>query len=150
MNGRTSPLHEAAAPHAQEEYRHGFGGHLIEALASALRYIQARLELAGIESREAVGLYGKSLLLLIAAVGLVAFAYTLLWIGIVALVARSSGWFWGWVVLGASLLHLLGAAALAVAASSKWGEPVFTATLAEFRKDQEWLKKPTTSAKRSS
>ena len=46
------------------------------------------------------------------------------------------------MTVGAAVLHFIGAATLLVIAKAKLTEPMFAATLDEFKKDQEWLKNP--------
>ena len=135
MNWNTPPR-ERTADQA------GFSEHVLDLLSSALGYLQARLELAGIEGREALATYGMGVALLAAAAVLLLFGYVFLWIGIIAVIATFSGVFWGWVVLAVAILHFIGALGLALAARAKWGRPVFPVTLQELRKDQEWLTKP--------
>ncbi len=117
----------------------GFPEHLRHLLASALGYVSARLELAGLEGREALVAYGKVIALLVLALVLVAFGYIFFLFGVVALVTWFSGWHWGWVVLSVGLLHFLGALAAVLIARAGWGRPLFPATFEEFRKDQQWL-----------
>jgi hypothetical protein len=65
-----------------------------------------------------------------------------LWIGAVAVIALYSQVNWGWITLGVGVLHIAGTAVFTLIAKAKWGQPVFAATLQEFKKDQEWLKTP--------
>jgi len=117
----------------------GLSEHLLSLISSALAYLQARLELAGIESREAAGIYGKVVAFLAAAIAFLLFGYIFVWIGIIALAAHFSHLFWGWMALAVGILHLIGTAGFAWMAFTKLGQPVFPATLKELRKDQEWL-----------
>ena len=133
MTGTTHPQGERPAPES------GLSGHLLSLLASLSGYFRARAELAGIEGKEAAAVYLKVAVVLIAAIGLLAFGYAFLWIGIVALLSTFLYVHWGWLVLGVALLHLVGCAGCALAIVRLWKKPVFTGTLAEFRKDQEWL-----------
>jgi uncharacterized membrane protein YqjE len=114
-------------------------------VAAKLSYLQARLKLAGIEGKEAA-IHG-SIILGLAIGGLIAlvFGYFLLMLAVVFLVALAFGGgnAWIWVLLGAAVLHFIGAAALALIAKTKLGAPLFPLTLEEFQKDQEWLKKTT-------
>jgi len=50
---------------------------------------------------------------------------------------------WGWITLGVGLAHLVGTLVFLLMARAKWEEPVFTQTLQEFKKDQEWLNRTT-------
>lgn len=117
----------------------GLSTHLLAFIASAAGYLRARLELAGIEGREAAALYIKVGALLAAALLLLAFGYAFLWIGVMALIASFLAVHWGWIVLGVGVLHLAAVAACAWGVKILWKTGLFSATLEEFRKDQEWL-----------
>jgi len=110
-------------------------------LGSITGYFRARVELAGIEGKEAASIYLRIAILLVAGLLLFAFGYAFLWIGGVALIASVLTFHWGWLVLGAAVLHLVGLAACACVARRLWKKEVFSATLNEFRKDQQWLQK---------
>ena len=116
--------------------------HFAALLAANLAYLRARLELAGIEAREATVHYGIILALAIGALIVLVFGYLFLVIALVFLVAALLGTAhaWIWVLLGAALLHLLGAGILGWIAKVKLAEPMFTDSLNELKKDQEWLK----------
>ena len=116
--------------------------HLAGLIAAKLAYLRARLELAGIEAREATVHYAIILGLAIGALVVLVFGYLFLVIALVFLVAAllGSAHAWIWVLLGAALLHLLGAAILGWIAKVKLSAPMFTASLNELKKDQEWLK----------
>jgi len=120
----------------------GLPEHLLSLLASATGYLRARLELAGMEGKEAVGAYGKVFAFLAGAILLLLFGYVFLWIGLIAVIAHFAAVHWGWITVAVGLLHLIGTALCLWGAKAKWGKPVFTATLNEFRKDQEWLSSP--------
>ena len=133
MMGPTPPPSEPTAPEP------GLSGHLVALLASLAGYIRARLELAGIEGKDAAAICIKVAILLVVALGFLAFGYAFLWIGLIALIATISHLPWGWMVLAVGLLHLLAAAGAVWVVAYLWNKPVFPATLEEFRKDQEWL-----------
>jgi len=120
----------------------GLPEHLRRLLASAIGYFGARLELAGIEGRETLGIWGRAAALVALALGLLLFGYLLLILGAVAALAWLTGWHWGWFALGFGFLHLAGAGVCLWLAKLKWSHPVFPMTLAEFRKDQQWLSRP--------
>jgi uncharacterized membrane protein YqjE len=126
--------------HRTGEY--GLFAHLAGLLAANLAYLRARLELAGIEAREASVHYAIILGLAIGALIVLVFGYLFLVIALVFLVAALLGTphAWIWVLLGAALLHLLGAGILGWIAKVKLSAPMFTASLNELKKDQEWLK----------
>lgn len=119
----------------------GLLSHASAWLAALLGYLRARLELAGLESREAA-IHGAVLLgLVVGALVLLVFGYFFFCFALVFFVA----WLcdddnaWIWVTFGMALLHFGGAVALGLWAKAKLKKPIFTATLDELRKDQQWL-----------
>ena len=121
----------------------GLSSHPPALIASLLGYFRARLELAGIEGKEAAQIYFYVALLLVVAVMLLAFGYAFLWIGLIGLIATLAHVFWGWIVLLVAVLHFLGVAGALWGVSVLWKKEVFKATFEEFRKDQEWLNRHT-------
>lgn len=132
----------AQSPTSDAPARGGMFAHFAGLLAAKLGYLRARLRLAGIEGREAA--LQAAIIVALAAGGLVAvaFGYLLLVLALVFLVARvfANEDAWLWVLLGAALLHFLGAALLVLLAKARLGTPFFPLTLEEFKKDQAWLK----------
>ena len=122
----------------------GFFGHFAGVLSAKLAYIKARLQLAGIEGKEAAVHYAIILGMAIGALVLTLFGYFFLIFGLIFLVALlcGGGNAWIWVTLGAALLHLGGAVALLFVGKGKLAEPMLTNTMQEFKKDQEWLRTP--------
>jgi len=139
----TQPPRERTAADA------GLSEHLLSLGSSLAGYLRARLELAGLEGKEAAAIYGKIAGLVAIALGLLAFGYVFFWIGAVALIAHYAKLPWGWIVLAIGVLHLAGTALCGWAAATLWGKPVFTSTLQEFKKDQEWLSSPKQTASRN-
>ena len=120
----------------------GLFAHCTALLAAKLGYLRARLKLAGIEGKEAAVHLAIIIALALCALVALVFGYFLLVLALVFLVALAFGGgnAWIWVLLGAALLHLLGAAALVLIARIRLGAPLFPLTLEEFKKDQEWLR----------
>ena len=131
------PLEDARAAQAA-----GIFGHLTALLAAKLAYLRARLELAGLEGREAAVHYGVILGLAVGGLIALIFGYLFAVIALVFLVAHWIGGetAWIWVMLGAAALHFLCAAVLLLVAKSRLGVPMFSASLDELKQDQEWLK----------
>jgi uncharacterized membrane protein YqjE len=120
----------------------GMFGHLSALLAAKLAYLKARLELAGLEGKEAAIQLAIILGLAVGALVLVVFGYFFLILALVFLIALAfdNPHAWIWVLGGAALLHLLGAGLLLLFAKMRLGTPFFPLTLEELKKDQEWLK----------
>jgi uncharacterized membrane protein YqjE len=117
----------------------GLSAHLLALLASLASYFRARMELAGLEGKEAFGAAAKAGGLLGLGCLFLCFGYAFLWVGVITLLALCFPLHWGWWVLAAGGLHLLLAAGCALAAATRWKKPFFPATLEEFRKDEQWL-----------
>ncbi len=119
----------------------GLFAHGAAFLAATARYARARFTLAGVELREAGGRYGLAVALVLGALFVAVLGYVFLVITVVFAIAAafSADHAWLWVMAAAALLHLAGAAALAWFAWTRLQAGAFPATLAEFRKDQQWL-----------
>lgn len=120
----------------------GFADQLRAAALSGIGYVRARLELAGLEGKQALAQLGGVLLLAALALTMSLTGYLLLCLALVFGLASFShsqnAWIFIALLVGA--LHL-GAAWLVLRWSLQWlQEPMFPATLEEFRKDEAWLK----------
>jgi uncharacterized membrane protein YqjE len=120
----------------------GLLDHLRELFAAGLEYLQARLALAGIEAKEALLHFAIILGLLVLALAVIIFGYLFLCVALTLLLAQLLGISPGWVILVLALLHFAVAAGSVLFAVSRLRTAVFTATLAELRKDQQWLSQP--------
>jgi uncharacterized membrane protein YqjE len=111
------------------------------ALASALAdFFESRFALLAQESKAAAVQVLILASCLILAVVLCALGYIFLITGAVAGVAHLAGVSWPWVALAAAAVHFIIAIVLLLVAYSRITKPVFRATLAELKKDREWLK----------
>jgi uncharacterized membrane protein YqjE len=117
----------------------GLLDHVRELTAAGLAYLQARLTLAGIEAKEALLHFALIIGLLAGAIGLLVFGYFFLCIALTVLIAQLLGISPGWVILAFAVLHFVIAAGSVLFAVLRLKTAVFTATLAELRKDQQWL-----------
>lgn len=112
-------------------------------------YLKARLQLAGLEAKEAMLHYIIIAALLAVSLVVLVFGYFFFVLFLIFGIA----WFfpkegiWIWLTLGAALIHFGLALALVFAARAKFATPMFTATIDEFKKDQQWL--TTTTARPS-
>ena len=71
---------------------------------------------------------------------LCALGYVFLITGVVVGLAHLVGISWPWIALAAAAVHFVFALVLVLVARSRITKPVFRATLAELKKDREWLK----------
>jgi uncharacterized membrane protein YqjE len=117
----------------------GLLDHLRELIAGGVEYLQARLALAGIEAKEAFLHFALIAGLFVLALAVIVFGYLFLWIAITVLIAQLFGVSPGWVILVAALIHFAVAVGAVLFAVARLKIAVFTATVAELRKDQQWL-----------
>jgi uncharacterized membrane protein YqjE len=116
-------------------------------LASFVRYLELRLQLLGLESREtAFHLLILALLLVSALICFAGFLIMLV-VFLLYLMMLILHWAWGWSALALALALLIISIGMAVILKLRIAEPFFPATLAEFQKDREWLKHTSKSSK---
>jgi uncharacterized membrane protein YqjE len=120
----------------------GLAGQLRAAALSGLGYVRARLELAGLEGKQALAQLGGVLLMGAIALTMTLTGYVLLCVALVFGLASLSGSQHAWIFIAllVGLLHL-GAAWMVLRFALQWlQEPMFPSTLEELRKDEAWLK----------
>ena len=111
------------------------------ALASAVMdFFESRFALLAQESKVAAVQLLILVGCLILALALCMMGYIFLITGAVVGVAHLAGISWPWVALAAAVVHFIIAMVLLLVARSRITKPVFRATLAELKKDREWLK----------
>ena len=111
------------------------------ALVTALaEFFESRFALFAQESKTAA----VQLLILagclILALLLCALGYVFLITGVVVGLAHLLGISWAWIALAAAAVHFITAMVLLLVARSRITKPVFRTTLAELKKDRQWLK----------
>ena len=116
-------------------------------LASAASYLHSRLQLFGLEAKDAGINYVKIIVLLITALIALVFSYVFLVMAAVFAVAWLVHGNWGWVLFGFGFLHIAVAAGCALLAKSRFTTGSFDATIAEFKKDKEWLSQTKTASR---
>jgi uncharacterized membrane protein YqjE len=120
------------------------------ALVSALaEFFESRFALLAEESKAAAV---QVLILagcLIFAVLLSAIGYVFLITGVVAGLAHLVGISWPWIAVVAAALHFIIALVLLVIARTRITKPFFRATMAELKKDREWLRSLETTTNQS-
>ena len=112
---------------------------LASLLASFAGYVQARLELLGLESRAAARNYLRVLALAFVAVLALALGYIFVVLGLIFLVHGWTGWSWPGLAAVFGGAHLLIVLICALMIKSRVGIPAFTESIAELRKDRTWL-----------
>lgn len=77
---------------------------------------------------------------LVGALLFLAFGYVFLLVAIIFGIAHAAHVSWVWIALCAGLLHLLLAGGSAFFAKTQLSKPMFKASVAELKRDREWLK----------
>jgi uncharacterized membrane protein YqjE len=116
------------------------GDSIQASIASFLRYLELRLQLLGLEAREA-GLYLLIMSLLLVSM-LVCFAggLLLLIVFLLYLMTLILHWAWGWCALALAAALFLTSIVIGIIFRFRLTRALFPVTLAEFRKDRQWLK----------
>lgn len=127
-----------AAKGPQDEPR-GLFGEFLSLLGSIARYFQALGALAGEESKEALALGVRLLVMLLAALFFAAFGYVLLVIAVAFFAAHILGISWLWILGGFTALHLVIAYVCANHVRTHRHTPVFETTRREIAADLQAL-----------
>jgi uncharacterized membrane protein YqjE len=109
-------------------------------IACFLRYLELRLQLLGLEARES-GLHLLIMSLLLVST-LVCFegCFLLLIAFLLYLMTLILHWGWGWCALALAAVLFLSSIVIGIIFRFKLTKALFPVTLAEFRKDRQWLK----------
>src|SRR5207253_8105539 len=129
-----SPRSRNPAGHA------GLLENLLALLTALAEFFESRFALIAQESKAAAV---QVLILagcLIFALLLCALGYVFLITGVVVGLAHLAGISWPWIALAAAAVDFILARILLLVAGSRIKHPVFRSTLAELRKDVEWLR----------
>lgn len=113
---------------------------LLALLTALAEFFESRFALVAQESKAAAVQVLILVGCLIFALLLCALGYVFLITGVVVGLAQLAGISWPWVALAAAAVHFIIALVLLVVARSRITKPLFRTTLAELKKDREWLK----------
>ena len=113
---------------------------LLALLNALAEFFESRFALLAEESKGAAVQLLILVGCLIFALLLCALGYVFLITGAVVGLAHLIGISWPWVALAAAVVHFIVALVLLFVARSRITKPLFRATLAELKKDREWLK----------
>ena len=108
-------------------------------LAAASGYVHSRLELFGLEAKGAAVSWLQIVIFLVCSLVCLVFGYVFLVIAAAFLVALLFHWNWGWITLAFGVGHLLLTAVCLWLAKTRFSNAGFPSTIAEFKKDKEWL-----------
>jgi uncharacterized membrane protein YqjE len=112
-----------------------------------LKFFELKLQLLGFEGREA-GVHLLILAVLIAStLALMVMALIFLAVFLLFIIVKITGWEWGWAALLAAVILMVLSSVTAFLIRTRITKPLFTLTLAELRKDREWLRQTRESSK---
>ena len=118
----------------------GLLNNLVSLANSLAGFFESR---AGLFARESKGALVHLLLLaaaLVAALVLLVSGYIFLIVSVIFGIAHATGVSWVWIALAAAGLHFVLAIGCALFAKSQLTKPMFEASVAELKRDREWLK----------
>lgn len=113
----------------------GVTAEALRLFGSLTRHLQSLVALAGLEGREAVGLYVRVAIALGTALFFAAFGYVFVLLFVAFALDRFFLVPWIWIALGFAVFHLLAAAVGALYVKTKFATPVFRGTAEEIRRD---------------
>jgi len=134
------------APVGAEAEHSSTGDSIKHWVAAFLRYLELRLQLVGLEAKEAglhlliIGVLVTAILALVAG-SLVLFAVFLLYLIITLLHLE-----WGWGALLCAGILLVASVVTTIILRYRITRPMFRTTLEELQKDREWLRSTTRNA----
>ena len=118
----------------------GLLNNLLSLANSLVGFFETRINLFARESKTAL----VHLLLLagalVGALVLLASGYVFLIVSVIFAIAHAAGVSWVWIALGAAVLHFLLAGGCAFFVFLQIKKPIFEASVAEVKRDREWLK----------
>jgi len=129
-----SPRSRNPAGHA------GLLENLLALLTALAEFFESRFALVAQESKAAAVQVLILVGCVIFALLLSALGYVFLITGAVVGLAHLAGVSWPWIALAAAAVHFIIALVLLLVARSRITKPLFRTTLAELKKDREWLK----------
>ena len=120
--------------------RAGLLENLLALVSAVVDFFESRFALLAQESKVAAVQVLILVGCLIFALLLSALGYVFLITGAVVGLAHLAGISWPWIALAAAAVHFIIALVLLLVVRSRITKPLFRTTLAELKKDREWLK----------
>jgi uncharacterized membrane protein YqjE len=118
----------------------GLLGNVLALVSALAEFFESRFALLAEESKAAAVQLLILVGCLILAVLLCALGYVFLITGAVVGLAHLVGISWPWIALATAALHFVIALVLLLIARSRITKPFFRVTMAELKKDREWLR----------
>jgi uncharacterized membrane protein YqjE len=113
---------------------------LLALISGLAEFFESRFALLAQESKAAAVQVLILAVCVILALALCVMGYVFLIVGVIVGIAHLAGVSWPWVTLIAAAIHFVIALLLLLVARSRITKPLFRTTIAELKKDREWLK----------
>jgi len=133
-------MDDDTAPFRNPAGHRGLLSNLLALGNSLARFFESRISLVASESKAALVHLLVLVGCLVAAGILFAFGYVFLLVSAVAAAAHALHLSWIWIALGIAGLHFILAIVCLLIVRSRIAKPVFRESMAELKKDREWLK----------
>ncbi len=124
-----------AIPASATDAHQGFFTEATRFFGSFSRHFSAILSLAGLELKEALGLYVRLVVMLLAALLFALLGYVFFILTVAFAIAWLFGVAWIWIALGFTVFHFLICFLCALHVKKHFRTPVFQTTSSELRKD---------------
>jgi uncharacterized membrane protein YqjE len=135
------------ASHGVQASKPAPGDSIRDSVAFFFRYLELRLQLLGLETRE-TGLHLLALaLLLVTTITFFVSFVAMLIVFLLYLMMLILHWEWGWSALALAAVLLVISIVLGLIFRSRMVKPFFPVTFAEFQKDRQWLEHTTKSSR---
>ena len=137
---------DSDAPVGLQTSKQSAGDSVRNWIAAFIRYFELRLQLIGLESKETGTHLLVLALLFVGAIVFFAGALVMLVVFLLFLMMLALHWDWGWCALASAVVLLLISVSSALVLRFRIVRPIFPVTVAEFKKDREWLSQKTKSS----
>ena len=135
------------ASHGVQASKPALGDSIRDSVAFFFRFLELRLQLLGLETRETgLHLLALALLLVTTLTFFVSFVAMLI-VFLLYLMILILHWEWGWSALALAAVLLVISIVLGLIFRSRIARPFFPVTFAEFQKDRQWLEHATKDSK---
>jgi uncharacterized membrane protein YqjE len=118
----------------------GLLNNLLSLVNTLAGFFESRIGLVARESKRALVHLLFLAASVIGALVLLASGYVFLIVSVIFGIAHAAGVSWVWIALAVAVLHFVLAVACGLVAKAQLTKPMFEASVAELKKDREWLK----------
>src|SRR5947209_19583643 len=137
------------SPSGNRSRQAGLIGSVIALAAALADFFESRAALFASDSKTAAVQFLIAAVCVVAGLLFFAFGYIFLLAAVIVAIAHLANVSWVWIALAAAAVHILVALVLAIVAFTRIKRPIFRESVAELKKDREWLRNLDTNQKQS-